>query len=77
MEQTLSKISKIVSALGLFCLLVVLAYVPAISQTADLVGKDAPEFKVAAHTGGELSLSQYTGKQIVVLAFYPKDFTGG
>ncbi len=39
------------------------------------VGKKVPAFK-AASTGGDLSLSQFKGSQ-VVLYFYPKDNTPG
>lgn len=47
---------------------------------AVLVGKKAPEFTAqAVINGGEIannfSLSQFIGKQHVVLFFYPKDFT--
>lgn len=44
-----------------------------------LVGKKAPEFTANAVVNGEIvsdfSLSQYQGKQYVILFFYPKDFT--
>jgi thioredoxin-dependent peroxiredoxin len=41
------------------------------------IGDSAPEFTLPAHTGGEISLSDYRGKQPVVLYFYPKDMTPG
>ena len=41
------------------------------------IGESAPEFTLPAHTGGEISLSDYRGKQPVVLYFYPKDMTPG
>ena len=40
------------------------------------VGDKAPDFSVAAHTGEEIKLSNYSGKTIV-LRFYPKADTGG
>ena len=40
------------------------------------VGDEAPDFAVAAHTGEEIKLSDYSGKR-VVLWFYPKADTGG
>lgn len=45
-----------------------------------LVGKKAPSFTAAAVINGEeivedFSLEQYTGKNYVILFFYPKDFT--
>ena len=40
------------------------------------VGEKAPDFKLHASEGGEVSLSDYQGKNIV-LFFYPKDMTPG
>ncbi len=41
------------------------------------VGDTAPDFSLPASTGGSVKLSDYRGKKNVVLAFYPKAFTGG
>ena len=41
------------------------------------VGMIAPDFTLKDDEGVERSLSDYIGKKSVVLAFYPKDFTGG
>jgi peroxiredoxin Q/BCP len=41
------------------------------------VGDSAPDFSLPATTGKTESLSAYKGKNNVVLAFYPKAFTGG
>ena len=41
------------------------------------VGMIAPDFTLKDEEGVERSLSDYLGKKNVVLAFYPKDFTGG
>ena len=41
------------------------------------VGMIAPDFTLKDEEGAERNLSDYLGKQSVVLAFYPKDFTGG
>jgi len=41
------------------------------------VGDMAPDFKLQADTGKEISLSEYRGKKQVVLAFYIFAFTGG
>ncbi len=41
------------------------------------VGDKPPDFTLPATTGGNISLSQYLGKKIVVLAFYPAAFSGG
>jgi thioredoxin-dependent peroxiredoxin len=40
-----------------------------------IVGYRAPEFTVQSHTGQEVSLADYRGKNAVVLYFYPKDGT--
>jgi cytochrome oxidase Cu insertion factor (SCO1/SenC/PrrC family) len=41
------------------------------------VGMIAPDFTLKDEEGVERSLSDYLGKKNTVLAFYPKDFTGG
>lgn len=41
------------------------------------VGSEAPEFKLKAHDGSEVSLAQYKGQKWVVISSYPFAFTGG
>ncbi|HEY3397439.1 MAG TPA: thioredoxin-dependent thiol peroxidase [Armatimonadota bacterium] len=41
------------------------------------IGAEAPDFRLPASTGGEIGLSDFRGKQTVVLYFYPKDMTPG
>lgn len=41
------------------------------------VGDEAPAFSLPASTGKTIQLSDFLGKKKVVLAFYPKAFTGG
>ena len=41
------------------------------------VGMVAPDFTLKDETGTERNLKEFLGKKNVVLAFYPKDFTGG
>ena len=41
------------------------------------VGMIAPDFTLKDEEGVERNLSDYLGQKNVVLAFYPKDFTGG
>ncbi len=41
------------------------------------VGDSAADFKLPKMGGGEVSLSEFKGKQNVVLAFYPLDWTPG
>lgn len=39
------------------------------------VGEAAPDFELPLHTGEQFRLSEQRGKNIVVLYFYPHDFT--
>ena len=41
------------------------------------VGDVAPDFSLPASNGKTVKLSDYKGKKKVVLAFFPKAFTGG
>jgi peroxiredoxin Q/BCP len=41
------------------------------------VGQPAPAFTAATTGGRHISLADYTGRQPVVLYFYPKDDTPG
>jgi peroxiredoxin Q/BCP len=40
-------------------------------------GEKAPEFKLQGSDGKEYTLKQFKGKQAVVIAWFPKAFTGG
>ena len=41
------------------------------------VGDQAPSFVLVGSDGEEYSLEQFLGKKAVVIAWYPKAFTGG
>jgi len=41
------------------------------------VGDDAPDFTLTGSDGKEYKLSDFEGKQAMVVAWYPKAFTGG
>ncbi len=41
------------------------------------VGQPAPDFTLAAHTGDNVTLSDYKGTKNVVLHFHVMSFTGG
>ena len=41
------------------------------------VGDKAPDFTLPGSDGKSYQLSQFAGKQAVVIAWYPKAFTGG
>ena len=48
------------------------------TQTAKVqVGDKAPDFTLPSATGEQVRLSDFLGKQNVILYFYPKDNTGG
>ena len=38
------------------------------------VGDKAPDFKLLSTTGKKISLSEFRGKKIVLIEFYPADF---
>ena len=40
-------------------------------------GDKAPDFSLAASDGKTYRLADYVGKQAVVIAWFPKAFTGG
>lgn len=40
-------------------------------------GEIAPDFSLPASNGKTVKLADYRGKKTVVLAFFPKAFTGG
>lgn len=42
-----------------------------------VVGEKAPPFRLMGSDGQEYSLEQFAGKKAVVIAWYPKAFTGG
>jgi len=49
-------------------------------KTSLKVGDSAPDFTIAARmntTGKDIKLSDFRGKKIVILAFFPAAFTGG
>lgn len=67
---------RLVSLSLLFVFLMGLQRLPALA--ADLkVGDAAPEFELPGTDGKTYRLSDYKGKQTVVLAWFPKAFTSG
>ena len=47
------------------------------SAAALSVGDSAPDVSLPSTKGGSVKLADYHGKKNVVMAFYPKAFTGG
>ena len=71
--------SHIVNRLTRLTLAAVLAAVALGSQFAAAleVGDKAPDFSLQASDGKTYSMSQFLGEKPVVIAFFPKAFTGG
>jgi peroxiredoxin Q/BCP len=61
----------------LLCVAVLTAPCLAVAADAPEVGDKAPNFKLAASDGKTYELSQFLGKKPVVIAWFPKAFTGG
>jgi peroxiredoxin len=67
-------------SLGLFGLLAaanLFGQTVAPAKTHLKVGDMAPDFTLNSTQGGKVKLSDFRGKNTVVLAFYPAAFTGG
>jgi len=68
---------KIVAA-GLLFAIALIAPATAPAQSAELqVGDMAPDFTLQASDGNTYTLSDFRGKQAVVVAWFPKAFTSG
>lgn len=54
------------------------AFAVAASESASLEAGDvAPPFKLQGSDGNSYSLADFAGKKVVVIAWFPKAFTGG
>jgi len=63
---------------ALFTLTLIGALMMTSSASAELkVGDDAPDFSLPGSDGKTYKLSGFKGKEAVVVAWYPKAFTGG
>lgn len=64
-----------------FLSLIILATLSILSligrDQAPAVGDPAPDFELVGSDGQTYSLSQFKGEKAVVLAWFPKAFTGG
>lgn len=65
-------VGRMASPLALAALLL-----PSAAPAALEEGDRAPDFSLAASDGETYSLSQFRGVRPVVVAFFPKAFTGG
>ena len=68
---------KLIVMLAASALLCVVAAAFAVDNAPLKVGDKAPEFKLQGSDGKEYTLKQFAGKQAVVIAWFPKAFTGG
>jgi AhpC/TSA family protein len=71
----MEKLPQTVRNLGLIGLLLTGVLIGAGMATALEVGKQAPDFTLPSTMGGEISLSQFRGKKLVLLEFYGADFS--
>jgi peroxiredoxin Q/BCP len=62
-----------------FAIIAALVVLSPLSARADApnVGDKAPDFKLQGSDGKEYALADFAGKQAVVVAWFPKAFTGG
>jgi peroxiredoxin Q/BCP len=72
MSQFANRLSKLLLA----------AFVAAVALSGQFaaaleVGDKAPDFQLQASDGNTYSMSQFVGNKPVVIAFFPKAFTGG
>lgn len=66
---------RLISAAALALGMAAIAATPLAASVA--VGDAAPNFTLPSSDGGEIQLSDVLGEKNVVLAFFPKAFTGG
>ena len=70
-QSVISQGRRYILALTAFFLLM-----PAITSALE-IGDEAPQFRLPGSDGATHQLSDYLGQKPVVLAFFPKAFTGG
>ncbi len=68
---------KLVLAFAVLVLVVAGLACAADNAPAPKVGDKAPDFKLKGSDGKEYTLGQFKGKEAVVIAWFPKAFTGG
>jgi AhpC/TSA family len=71
----MEKPTQVVRTLGLMGLLLAGVLNGVGMATALEVGEQAPDFTLPSTMGGEISLSQFRGKKLVLLEFYAADFS--
>tara|TARA_B100000686_G_C16717879_1_gene933154 strand:- start:173 stop:403 length:231 start_codon:yes stop_codon:yes gene_type:complete len=76
MEKIMSQFSNRLAQGLLSALLAALALGSQFAAALE-VGDKAPDFSLQASDGETYTLSQFAGEKPVVIAFFPKAFTGG
>jgi thioredoxin-dependent peroxiredoxin len=73
------KIVTLALAASLSAATVAMAQAPAPAPTSagPQIGDKAPSFSLPGSDGKTYSLASFAGKKVVVLAWFPKAFTGG
>jgi len=76
-EEIMLKLASRLHRLPLLCAAALISLsATALEATALEEGEMAPDWTLPASDGNTYSLSQYTGEKPVVIAFFPKAFTG-
>lgn len=65
------------SPLAIAAVLAIAPLIQGATPMSPLIGEPAPAFSLPSDRGEEVSLTQFQGKQNVILAFFPKAFTPG
>ena len=76
METTGSILSRL-RALALACFATLWGVGPVLSGDSLAIGVAAPAFELPGSDGKTYRLEELTGERAVVVAWYPKAFTGG
>ena len=68
---------KSLTRFGLGLALLGVLVMPSTTHAELKTGDDAPAFELPGSDGKTYKLADFKGKQVVVVAWYPKAFTGG
>jgi peroxiredoxin Q/BCP len=75
--QTTKTLFSRIRALALTGVAAVAGAIPGLSGDGLAAGDAAPAFDLPGSDGKSYRLDEFTGKKAVVVAWYPKAFTGG
>ncbi len=70
-------LKSLISVLSIALSISILAGFSVYTIAAPRVGDPAPDFQLMGSDGMSYSISQFKGEKPVVIAFFPKAFTGG